>query len=118
MSTPTATPIPSERTAPDAAPTRILRWDVPVDDQPHPIGRGNVVMVATRPPRPGMPRHVVEVWTEEHPGPNLDGIRTRDAQVYGTGHEVPGRYRHLGSCLDVVTNGSLVWHVFEVRDPR
>lgn len=98
--------------------TRVLRWVVPVDDKPHPIGAGKVVMVATR-VRDGWhePGHTVEVWTEEHLPPEWPKADPplRTVQVFGTGHEIPSLFdKHVGSCLDAITNGSLVWHVYGV----
>lgn len=95
--------------------TRVLRWSVPIDDKPHPIGAGKVVLVATR--VGPTPRNVVEVWTEEHLPPEWPKVDPplRTVQVFGTGHEIPSLFdKHVGSCLDAITNGSLVWHVYGV----
>lgn len=79
---------------------RVLKWAVPVDDRPHEIGAGPVVLVACQDGP-----DVVQVWTDESAGGQVE---TRSARVYGTGQYVPAGGGHLGS----VTAGSLVWHVF------
>lgn len=81
---------------------RVLKWDVPVDDQPHKIGTGRVVHVACQ----GGPESV-QVWTIELPEP----ARSRPVQVFGTGQPIPGQWAHIGSTL--AADGALVWHVFE-----
>jgi hypothetical protein len=83
---------------------RVLKWNVPVDDNPHAIGNGKVVHVAVQ----GYP-DTVQVWTEE-----AGDVRvTRQVQVFGTGQELRGAHGHIGSCL---TGGNaLVWHVYEVE---
>jgi hypothetical protein len=78
---------------------RPLRWSVPVDDDWHLVGGGQVLHVASR------QRGVVEVWTLEAPDP----VEPRLVRVYGTGHYVhPRDSIHHGTALD----GPLVWHVF------
>lgn len=98
---------------------RVLKWQIPVDDQHHPIGPGPVVLVTVQGPGEwrsadglsgrgaGAPVGVVTVWTDEW---DTDGIPPRAARAYGTGQPVPPGDVHLGSCLD----GPLVWHVFAV----
>jgi hypothetical protein len=84
---------------------RVLKWVVPVDDQPHEIGCGKVVHVACQ-----SGPELVMVWTEEHaPG---KPEQTREVQVYGTGHQVPMFAEHVGSV--VTAGGALVWHVYEL----
>lgn len=84
---------------------RVLKWNVPVDDQPHEIGSGRVLHVACQ-----YGPESVQVWTLEYGEPT-----TRLAQVFGTGQPLPGTVdAHLGS---TVTARALVWHVFEVT-PR
>lgn len=82
---------------------QVLRWEVPVDDQVHPVGTGPVVMVASR--KPG----VVEVWTEELGDPSPLKLM----QVFGTGHLIPRHGAHVGSTFDAGTTG-LVWHLYAV----
>jgi hypothetical protein len=87
--------------------TEVLKWRVPLDDRPHTIGAGQVVLVAQQ---PDGSNDEVQVWTLEirQPGP------TREVQVFGTGHKVPDRLVPVGSCLSA--DGLFVWHVFaEVR---
>lgn len=120
---------------------RVLRWDVPVDDQWHDIGAGYVVNVASRHyyERPG---DLVEVWTLEdtadtNPGDSLS-IPMRSVTVVGTGHRVPENTEHVGSAVvatrvfrvasasadgfgvheNSTSSGSLVWHVFAKYDPQ
>ncbi len=79
---------------------RVLKWIIPVDVQPHHIGTGAVVLVATQ-------HAVVDqvvIWTEE-----TGTAATRTVRVYGTGHEIPEASRHLGSTIA----GPYVWHVYE-----
>ena len=102
---------------------RVLKWTVPVDDQWHPIGGGEVALVAVQGRPEVTPRGmsgtvgVVTVWTVETfvegwEKRQLGGAPTRGARVYGTGHDVPDSPEvpttHLGSCQD----GPLVWHLF------
>ena len=100
---------------------RVLRWTVPVDDQPWRIGTGPVVLVACRNDERiarGEPRSV-EVWTDEtlhDDWPEVDTSGWRRAQVYGTGQPVPAGAKHLGSALDA--GGRLVWHLFTVGGPE
>lgn len=84
----------------------VLKWYVPVDDQPHDIGGGKVLHVDVV----NDPRHVV-VWTQEPVG---DPTPRRQVQVYGTGFSVPDYAEHIGSV--VCANGALVWHAFDMTD--
>lgn len=84
---------------------RVLKWSVPVDDRPHPIGAGPVLHVACQ-----NGPDSVEVWTLEFDEPG-----TQQARVFGTGHPLPGSVEeHLGST--VTADGALVWHLFLVRE--
>lgn len=87
---------------------RILRWEVPVDDEPHLIGAGPVVHIDSR--RDRFPRgDRVEVWTlssQACPEPS------RRVQVVGTAHPFPIDWTPLGSV--VALDGLLVWHLCEV----
>lgn len=85
---------------------KVLRWAIPIDDQPHEIGGGQVLHVGQKPTDPN---DQVNVWTLELPA---TPAVTRRVQVYGTGQPVPAQHSPLGS----VIAGYLVWHVFEVRD--
>lgn len=88
--------------------SRILKWPVPVDDKPHEIGGGPVVLVAS--PRGRVDE--LQIWTLEYNGVN----RTRNVQVYGTGMELPIFAKPLGSV--VLSAGNLVWHVVSVHGPE
>jgi hypothetical protein len=89
---------------------KVLRWVVPVDDESHSIGSGDVAMVAARQSVPFRdPAHAVEVWTIEPHEP----MPLRRVRVFGTGHEVPEHATFIGSTFDADTD-RLVWHVFQV----
>lgn len=87
--------------------SRILRWNVPVDDRPH-IHQlaGDVVHVDCR------NRAVVEFWTQE---PDAGTRIPRVFQVFGTGHQLPDDATHVGSV--VTDSGRLVWHLMELGAP-
>jgi len=85
---------------------QVLKWDVPVDDEPHEIGGGLVTLVACQ-----HSPEVVQVWTTEE----MASIATsrRLVQVFGTGQPLPDiTGDHVGSV--VTANGALVWHVFSL----
>lgn len=86
---------------------RVLRYEVPVDDQEHSVTLGRIVHVASRSPE------TVEVWA-------LDGAQhSRTFPVFGTGQPVPDPYgwEHVGTALvgplPWPVLGPLVWHLFE-----
>lgn len=83
---------------------RILRYEVPVDDEWHTVAiAGEVVHVASRRP------DVVEFWAE-HRGDFW--AADRKFRVYGTGQShVEGR--HVGTAL--VDGQPLVWHLREMH---
>lgn len=82
---------------------RVLKWNVPVDDRPHQIGGGPVVLVDCQ---YGDPSNV-QVWTVEN-----GNQRPVIAQVYGTGQPAPTDAFAVGSVLvEGHTFGTLVWHV-------
>lgn len=95
---------------------RILRWEVPVDDEWHGIGAGRVVHVGDRPPQ--FPHAAtgdrVEVWTEEDcpdDFPKTEVEAPRLVRVFGTAQPLPDEARaHVGSALSPL--GRLVWHVY------
>lgn len=108
---------------------RVLRWEVPVDDQWHDIGAGRVVEVAAREHRK-RPGDLVEVWTLEgaHP-PGTTDPGKRSVIVVGTGHPAPINTEYLGTAVvpsfttdspgafpgahvSVASCAGLVWHVF------
>lgn len=98
---------------------RVLRYQVPIDDNVHAIPDGAVVHVDTR------RRDAVEAWVEI-PGEGATGDMR--VQVFGTGHVVPDYAVHLGTALspsgvsptgDPATapwqkRGALVWHLFRL----
>lgn len=82
---------------------RILKWNVPIDDEVHEIGPGSVLRVECQ--------HYsdsIQVWTHEDFGPSLP----RMVQVVGTGQALHDDWLPLGSAL--TAEGRLVWHVMEV----
>lgn len=88
---------------------RVLKWDVPVDDQAHKIGTGEVLHVAVQ-----TAPNAVQVWTLEPDKPSL----WKPVQVFATGQPIPARWKHIGTALALsVTPFSViapyVWHVFE-----
>lgn len=85
---------------------RVCKWTVPVDDEVHLIGNGKVVFVGCQ-----YGPNSVQVWTEEAA---VAPHATRPVAAFGTGHEIPDSSRHVGTA--VTAGGSLVWHVFEVRE--
>jgi hypothetical protein len=107
---------------------RVLRWEVPVDDDWHKIGAGRVVEVAARDhnERPG---DMVDVWTlEDFAGTSTADLRRRPVTVIGTGHPAPEDAVYLGTAVvptfhlppetvrgrsnQVESSAGLVWHVF------
>lgn len=101
----------------DGTVRRVLRWEVPVDDNWHTIGGGPVVMTGCRPVLPGVATPRVEVWTEEILSGDWSGAKpltpARQAAVFGTGRVLdPEASEHLGSVLDAALNGALVWHIY------
>lgn len=101
---------------------RVLRWEVPVDDEWHEIGAGRVVEVAVRNTRTLDERNLVEVWTLEgaHP-PGTTEPGPRSVIVVGTGHPAPPNTEYLGTAivplltmdqLTIRSVAGLVWHVF------
>lgn len=82
---------------------RVLKWEVPVDDETHEISGGPVVHVACQ-----HTADVVMVWTEES---DLT-LAPRTVRVFGTGHPIPKAATHIGSV--VTAGGALVWHLYEL----
>lgn len=86
---------------------RVLRYEVPVDDQWHRIdspGR-RVGPIAAR--NPG----VVEFWAVQSDWPHgVDG--TGEFRVFGTGHVIDDDHAaYVGTTL--AADGALVWHLFK-----
>lgn len=87
--------------------TKVLKWDVPVDDQDHPVGGGKVLFVTCQ----GTP-YSVQVWTQEIVNDNGDlAYPFRRVRVYGTGQTIPDGDSHIGSTLAA----SFVWHLYGNR---
>lgn len=85
---------------------KIYRYEVPVDDQWHPLSLAGIVRhVATRRP------DVVEVWAN-HCGEEYERV-DKEFRVYGTGQEWPENCRYVGTAL--APGGQLVWHLMERR---
>jgi hypothetical protein len=79
---------------------RVLRYEVPVDDQVHGFTCGEVLHVDCR------QTDVVEFWA-------LEWARTRRAfQVFETGQEIPVDFEYRGTTLSQY--GIMVWHLFEL----
>jgi DNA-binding transcriptional regulator YhcF (GntR family) len=102
---------------------RVLRWEVPVDDEWHEIGAGRVVEVAVRNTRRTFnQRDVVEVWTLENtPDVSTEDLVKRSAMIVGTGQPAPENTEYLGTAIvplftmeqfSVRSVAGLVWHVF------
>lgn len=82
---------------------RVIKTNVPVDDQPHRIPGGKVVAVGCQ-----NGPEAVQVWTEDFDnGENSPRV----VQVFGTGHWMPSAGEHLGTAAW----GPLVWHVYQVQ---
>lgn len=87
---------------------RVLRYDVPVDDQEHIVVSGRVVHVDCRAP------DVVTLWALE------SAVYSRTYRVFGTGQPIPDgdNWEHIGTALSphldpFSPRGALVWHLFE-----
>lgn len=86
---------------------RILRYEVPVDDQWHRIdspGRRVGPIAARRP-------DVVEFWSVQSDGSfGIDG--TGEFRVYATGQLIDDDHAaYMGTAI--TANGALVWHLFK-----
>lgn len=83
---------------------RVLRYQVPINDMPHPIP-------LTGPPlawAAGNPAGWVEFWAEYDT--SLEA-KIRAFQVYGTGAEIPADAGYVGTCPRDAHGG--VWHLYE-----
>lgn len=83
---------------------KVLRWEVPVDDQWHNVGSGPIAMIASR----DDPGALVEVWTIQPTHEHADRL----VRAFGTGQPVPPDTIYLGSTL-AGPGRALAWHVFE-----
>jgi hypothetical protein len=85
---------------------RILRYEVPVDDQWHEHGlSGAILHIASRRP------DVVEFWALDSGGAPYP----RRFRVYGTGHPIDGDPEPAYRGTALAAGGSLVWHLMEER---
>jgi uncharacterized short protein YbdD (DUF466 family) len=89
---------------------RVLKWDVKVDDAPHPIGAGRVLLVGCQDYQ-----NIVQVWTQE----NRDGQPMRRVQAFGTGQDITdwgtdGEGPRVRGYVGSTIAGPFVWHLFEV----
>lgn len=91
---------------------RILRHEVPVDDEWHKIGVSGEIYPFVNASFP----HIVEFWTLESNGP----VVIRNFRVVGTGQPLPfsneRTYNHIGTAIFKNEVGRLVWHLFEEID--
>lgn len=52
----------------------------------------------------------VAIWVEHKNPDHMTPVhQVREFRIFGTGHDVPHRFEHVGSVID----GQYVWHVFE-----
>lgn len=86
----------------------VYRHLIPIDDDEHKIvtsARNRIVLVDSKEDE----RRAVHVWIEQEPKPDVS--MTRTVRVFGTGHEIPDGWEHLGS----VVAYPFVWHLYEKR---
>lgn len=85
----------------------MLRYVVPVDDQPHefPLWSDPVRVETTASP------DKVEFWAEGYPNHDSASPLRRSFQVFGTGHSVPDDARWVGT---TARYAGLVWHLYEL----
>ncbi len=93
---------------------RVLRFEVPVDADPHPLPDAPIVF-ARRDPNPFGLGASLQVWVEVS---TLDDwpaseppVGTRQVQVVSTGDPVPDSWTWLASFAD----GAALGHLFEVN---
>lgn len=91
----------------------IYRYDVPIDDAPHAIPPGQIVLFdrSARHRTPG-PAGLVDVWVEvdELEAGIEPGEYSRAVQIVGTGQPVPDDWAWVTSFVD----GALVWHLYDL----
>lgn len=93
---------------------RILKWTVPVDDQPHEIGGGDIIHIDCQ-----KGPDEIQIWTEEpyFPGDvefkNNPGhtLRKRTVQIKATGQSFHDSGVAIGSVMYPLNGEFLVWHV-------
>lgn len=94
---------------------RVLKWSIPVDDQPHTIGGGPVLRAECQ-----SAPDAVQLWTvEDALNVHEDGqpclCGGREVQVVGTGQQFPSTWFPIATAL--AAGGALVWHVIENGQP-
>lgn len=98
----------------------IYRYDVPIDDAPHAIPSGQIVLFdrsarhpATRSGVRGGLAATVDVWVELNDLARAAAERgeySRAVQIVGTGQPVPDDWAWVTSFVD----GGLVWHLYDL----
>lgn len=86
--------------------TAIGKFEVPIDDQWHPLFCGEVLHVGAQ--FPG----IVAFWTEI--STSAQNQRNENFKVIGTGHEWPENSEYVGTVQDV--GRGLVWHLMRRKD--
>ena len=84
--------------------SKVLRYEVCIDDTAHSVPAGEVVLVHAH--RQGLENRL-EVWIQVTEGK----LRTQTVRVFGTGQLIPAGWRPLGSCVA----GPFVWHLCGVE---
>lgn len=79
---------------------RILKTDIPIDDQWHVVETADVRHVGQQ-----HDDTTVTFWWEE-----TADVRARRLRVFGTGHEIPDDTTYVGT---VQASNGLVWHLIE-----
>lgn len=82
--------------------TRILRYEVPVDDEWHHVHAHDPLYVGCR------RTDIVEFWAWEIPD---SAPVYREYRVVGTGHHVEEAVQYIGTAI--APGGSLVWHLVQ-----
>lgn len=81
---------------------RVLKWDIPVDDEPHMAGAYPVHVMCQD------TYETVQIWTLDAG----DGHRDTPYQVFGTGQPVPDGAVYVGTAPAL--KGQLIWHIFDM----
>lgn len=82
---------------------RILKTEIPIDDQWHTVQTGDVLHVGQQ------SADTLTFWWEE-----TADVRARRLRVFGTGHEIPDDTTYAGT---VEASMGLVWHLVEEGAP-
>lgn len=91
---------PGEGESADTPTSKVLRYEICIDDTAQRALAGEVVLVHAH--RQGLGNRL-EVWIQVTEGE----LRTQTLRVFGTGQTIPAGWRPLGSCVA----GPFVWHV-------